>query len=182
MNSSTWWDDFLEPAAQDQRAEQTARFKRRLADALSDTGEKDADLQLRRRAAGQLAEIANRVWESCESAGKKRSWAHNAQRLAAGGSAAAAAGSGGALASGLGGTTATVLGIVVIGIGILTGIGAAIWPETEYERNRGKARQYEQLWWNIWDFALLELPAIKTEAIYGKVEEFAAAVKSVGEE
>lgn len=185
VDSGTWWKEFLEePAAAGKRTDQAVRLKQLLAEALAGPVGKDqeADLQLRRRAAYQLTQMANRVWLSHESAGAKRSKAHTAQRLAAGGSAAAAAGTGGALAAGLGGSVAAVLGIVVIGIGILAGISAAIIPESEYERNRGKARQYEKLWWDIWNFTTLELPSIETGAIYAKLEEFNTAIRAVGED
>jgi hypothetical protein len=184
MDVSTWLEDFLsEPVKAGERTEQTQRLKKMLAEALEGSGgrHQDAALQVRRRAANQLTEMANQVWLSKESAGVKRSKAHTAQRLAAGGSAAAAAGSGGALAAGLGGAAAKVLGIVVVAIGILAGIGAAVLPEAEYERNREKSRRYEQIWWDIWNFALLQLPSIDVGAIHGKLEKYTADIKAVGE-
>lgn len=185
MNESNWWEEFLaEPAEAGEMEDKTKELKQLLGEALRGAGiaDRDDDLHLRRRAAYQLTDMANRVWRSHESAGNKRSKAHTAQRVAAGGGAAVAAGTGGALAGGLKGTTATVLGIVVIGIAVLAGIVSAVWPESEYKRNMRKARRYEKLWWDIWAFATLELPTIKPDAISGKLEAFSAAIEVVGED
>lgn len=184
MDVTTWWDGFLsEPVKAGERTEQTQQYKAILAEVLEGSGEPrhDAVLQARRRAAYQLTEMANQVWLSKESAAEKRSAAHTAQRLAAGGSAAAAAGSGGALAAGLGGAASVVLGIVVVAIGVLAGIGAAVLPEAEYERNKEKSRRYEQIWWDIWNFAMLQLSSIEVDAIHGRLDAFSADIKAVGE-
>jgi hypothetical protein len=184
MVTSTWWRDFLkEDVKAGSRTAQTTRLKQILGEALEGHGQEDheADLQLRRRAAYQLTQMANRVWRSHEDAGEKRSWAHTAQRIAAGGSAAVAAGTGGALAVGFHGTAARVIGIVVVVIAIIASIAAAIWPESEYQRNRGKSRQYEKLWWDIWDFATLELPTVNLAELHSKLEAFSEAKRAVGE-
>jgi hypothetical protein len=185
MVASTWWQDFLsKDDAVGSRTEQTKLLKQILREALEGGGQEDheADLQLRRRAAYQLTQMANRVWKSHADAGKKRSWAHAAQRMAAGGGAAVAAFTGGALAAGFHGTAAKVIGIVVAAIAILASTAAAIWPESEYQRNRGKSRQYEKLWWDIWDFATLELPTVNLAELPSKLEAFSEAKRAVGED
>jgi hypothetical protein len=157
--------------------QQTQLSKQRLSEALQQVD----DLELRRCAACQLTALAAAVWVHKEHADVKRSRAHTAQRLAAGGSAALAAGSGGALAAGLGGTTAKVFGIIVLVIGIVTGAGAALLPESEYERNRGKSRQYAQLWRDIWTYATLELPSARASTIAGQIKRFSADISAVGD-
>jgi hypothetical protein len=183
MVASAWWEDFVnEPVATGSRTAQRDRLMKILREALEGGGQEDqdADLQVRRRAAYQLVEMANRVWKSHQDAGKKRSWAHAAQRMAAGGSAAVAAATGVALAAGFHGTAARVFGIVVAGLAIFAGVVSAIWPESEYQRNRGKSRQYEKLWWDIWDFATLELPTINLAELPSKLEKFSEEKRAVG--
>jgi hypothetical protein len=196
---SDWWREFLDADAMadadadaktaadadakaGSRTEQTRKFKQMLREVLGENPTRDADLRLRRMAAYEVAQMANRAWTSKRHADRKRSRAHTAQRWASGGSAAVAAGSGGALAAGLGGATAKVVGITAFIIGIVAGATAAMLPETEYERNRGKARQYEQLWWDMWNYATLELPTIKADTISDQIKKFSAAIEAVGDE
>ena len=67
MVASTWWQDFLNEPVGDvgSRTDQTKRLKQMLGEALEGGGQEDheADLQLRRRAAYQLTQMANRVWK-----------------------------------------------------------------------------------------------------------------------
>jgi len=185
---SDWWTEFLnaDPEAEAEaeagsRTVQTEKFKQMLREALGETPTPDADQRQRRKAAYQVTEMATRVWSSKQSADRKRSRAHASQRWASGASAAVAAGSGGALAAGLGGASAKVFGIIALVIGIVAAAVAAMRPETEYQRNRSKARQYEQLWWDMWNYATLRLPTINADTISDQLEKFSAAIKAVGD-
>jgi hypothetical protein len=145
---SDWkWDEWIsakpKPRIRDkQAAADTERWKGELKEALSATSGV-TDLPRRRQEAYEIVSWATEVWIHHVHSGRKRSHAHNAQRFAAGGTAAVAAGSGAALAAGLSGTPAKAWGLIVVGLATLSGAAAAMWPETEYERNRAKSRQYE---------------------------------------
>ncbi len=206
MTRTTWWQDFVDGADLDQidapasrtrakrirgsfkrvdkpRAfdDQTRVFRSMLAESFgSEDGHVDSDLLTRRRAAYELAKMADRVIASRRKSGDKRTASQVAQRVAAGASVAAAAGSGGALAAGVAGSTRAVLGITVVIIATLAGVGAAMLPESEYLRNREKARRYEQLYWDLWTYATLQLPTAGLDQVAARLEAFSAAIKDVG--
>jgi hypothetical protein len=188
---SDWWPDCLdadgsldadgkEAITDKQAREQTRMWKRMVLDALGVEESNDCVLRVRRCAACQLAAIATDACLSKEHAGQKRNFSHTAQRLAVGSSAALAAATGGVLAAGLSGLPAHVFGIVVLIVGIATAAASAVSPEADYQRYRGKARQYEQLWRDVWAYATLTLPTASPGSIAGKLEQFSAASKAVG--
>jgi hypothetical protein len=177
------WQECIGPKAtsgiRDRRARrQTKRYVAIVAEKLRDPA-KFTDLPQRQLAACQLMMWATDVWIDKAHAGRKRSIAHNAQRLAAGGAAAVAAGSGAALAAGLSGTAAKVWGLVVLGLGVGSGAAAAMWPLTDYERNRAKARQYEWLWRDMWAYLLDKVATDSLGDIAAKRDGFSKRMHSI---
>jgi hypothetical protein len=180
----TVWDEFVRSSATaddpDRKRMRIAGLKRVLVELLSNP---DAtDINVRRLAAVQLTDMAGRVLESEESAGRKRSKAHTAQRIASGGGAVVAASSGSALAAGVSGPVATWVGIGVVVVALASAALGAVLPEAEYERNKRKNRRYEKLWWDIRTFATLTLPTVDPASIASRLEDLSAAIESAGDE
>jgi hypothetical protein len=161
-----------------QAATDIKRWRGVLKKALSETSG-HLELPARREEAQEIVSWATEVWIHHVHAARKRSHAHNAQRFAAGGTAAVAAGSGAALAAGLSGTAAKAWGLIVVGLATLSGAAAAMWPEAEYERNRAKARQYEWLWRDMWDYVTQDLPTIPVRDFGGKRKAFSRALTAI---
>jgi hypothetical protein len=185
VGSDDWWPQCLDADADtvkeidDELAKtQTEYSKQRVREALADPS--DPDLERRRSAACQLAALASEAWLSQGHAREKRGAAQTGQRVAAGASAALAAGTGGALAAGLKGLPAHVFGIVVLVAGIGTAAVSALSPDAEYQRNRAKVRQYEQLRRDIWAYMTLTLPTAEPESIEGRCQQFNATFAAIG--
>jgi hypothetical protein len=190
--SDGWWPGGLDrdgsvdadgrPAITDkQAADQMQLWKQVVKDRLGVDPVNDPLVLARRSAACHLAAIATDAYLGKQKASGKRNFAHGAQRVAVGSTAAVAAGSGGALAAGLSGSPAHVFGIVILALGIATAAATALSPETDYQRYRGKARAYEELWRNVWAYTTTELPTVTSQAkIDAAIERFAASSRAVG--
>jgi hypothetical protein len=186
-----WWLDGLDKdGSSDERGEATITdkqaadltemWKQFLRTQLADDQNNDPLVRARRCGACHLAEIATDAYLGKQKAGGKRAFAHGAQRVAVAGSAAVAAGTGGALAAGLSGTPAHVFGIVILALGIATAALTALSPDTDYQRFRGKARAYEELWRNVWAYATTKLLTASAAEIDTAIERFAASSRAVG--
>jgi hypothetical protein len=180
-----WWSNYLAKGGAGIRNRrvrgQTRDYKKMLGEALG-VGAASEEVWERRKAAYTLTSRATEIWKMEVRAGRKRCRAHNAQRVAAGGSAAVTAGTGAALAAGVSGTVAKVVGIAVVVIAFVTGAAGAMWPEAEYERNRAKARLYGQLWAEMWDFATLQLPNDDPDTINAQLKQFSDRITAVGQQ
>jgi hypothetical protein len=183
VNDSKWWAECVGPDAgkgiHNRRAKAATKTYTAIVKFALRDNPADADLNQRRLAACELMTWATDIWIDKAHAGRKRSIAHDAQRLAAGGAAVVAAGSGAALAVGLTGTAATVWGLVVLGLAAASAAAAAMWPAADYDRNRSKARLYEQLWRDMWVYLTQKLPADSPDKIANQREEFSKRVRSI---
>ena len=73
------------------------------------------------------------------------------------------------------------LRIVILALGVATAAATALSPETDYQRFRGKARAYEELWRNVWAYTTIELPTASSRAeIDAAVQRFTASSRAVG--
>jgi hypothetical protein len=143
-------------------------FEARLGEALSGL----ADAQYRANLGLQCWTFMDRVWSRRTNAAKARSqW--NLFRYAGAVIPVVAAGAGGSLVGHLHGVAGTVIGWVAL-IGGLAGAAVnAVRPAVEYGVDLKKAAEFEQLYWDVFNYAMAELPSDDAAKISDKLTGFA---------
>jgi hypothetical protein len=128
-------------------------FRARLDEVLADAG----DRQYRTNLGLQCWTFMDRVWSRRTSAVRARSqW--NLFRYAGAVIPVVAAGAGGSLVGHVHGTAGTVIGWVALIGGVLGAAINAVRPAVEYGVDLRKAAEFEQLYWDVFNYAMAELP------------------------
>lgn len=96
------------------------------------------------------------VISSASAAGKRRLSQETALSGQALGGVVTAAG-GSALIAGLHGAASRVVGGVILLLSILSTVVREVGATDVYVRNRIKRRAYDELWWEVWNYALFDL-------------------------
>jgi hypothetical protein len=128
-------------------------FRARLDEVLADAG----DREYRTNLGLQCWTFMDRVWSRRTSAVHARSqW--NLFRYAGAVIPVVAAGAGGSLVGHVHGTAGTVIGWVALIGGVLGAAINAVRPAVEYGVDLRKAAEFEQLYWDVFNYAMAELP------------------------
>jgi hypothetical protein len=160
-------------------AEKTALRKAALDEVIEHVPvEERAELQ---RSADILSEIAADLAKSIASAASLRRTWHNIGQFGAAASSVTAAGSGGALTAGLGGSGGVIFGVVALTMGLIGGVATAVGANSEYARQRHKARRYEQLWWDIWIYTVNDFATATASQRSDRLSEFVRVRAQVGD-
>jgi hypothetical protein len=159
----------------------TLRRRAMVIDALNRSGIGEAER--RRHVALILGELCHDLAKSHASARAKREKYRGVAFIAAPALSvifSTAGGAGGVALALKGNGTAAIVGGIAIGLG---GAAAAVATTygSEYARNRGKARTYEQLWWDVWNYAILELPTADLAGVNAKCAEFTLRRQAAGD-
>jgi hypothetical protein len=124
-----------------------------LDEVLADAGER----QYRTNLGLQCWTFMDRVWSRRTNAVHARShW--NLFRYAGAVIPVVAAGAGGSLVGHVHGTAGTVIGWVALIGGLLGAAINAVRPAVEYGVDLRKAAEFEQLYWDVFNYAMAELP------------------------
>jgi hypothetical protein len=128
-------------------------FRVRLGEVLADAGER----QYRANLGLQCWTFMDRVWSRRTNAVHARShW--NLFRYAGAVIPVVAAGAGGSLVGHVHGAAGTVIGWVALIGGLLGAAINAVRPAVEYGVDLRKAAEFEQLYWDVFNYAMAELP------------------------
>lgn len=149
-------------------------FRARLDEALADA----SDRPYRTNLGLQCWTFMERVWVRRANAVHARSqW--NLFRYAGAVIPVVAAGAGGSLVGHLNGTAGTVIGWVAL-IGGLAGAAInAVRPAVEYGVDLRKAADFEQLYWDVFNYAMAELPAADVMTIPAKLNGFTQRMQEI---
>jgi hypothetical protein len=158
------------------RAPPTTReqFLARLADALAGSD----DVQHRHNIGLQCWAFMDRVWDRRTRAAKARSqW--NWLRYAGAVIPVIAAGAGGGLVGHLHGVAGSVIGWVALVGGLAGAAVNAVRPAVEYGVDLRKAADFEQLYWDVFNYAMVELPSADHDHIPAKLNGFARRMEEI---
>lgn len=151
-----------------------AEFEARLDKALPETDDREyrANLGL------QCWTFMGRVRQRMSNAGRgRRLW--NRFRYLGAVIPVVAAGAGGSLVSHVHGTAGAVIGWVAL-IGGLAGAAInAVRPAVEYGVDLRKTAQFEQLYWDVFNYAMARLPADEPEEIATHLQCFAQRMEEI---
>ncbi len=149
-------------------------FTARLDEALAEVG----DRQYRMNLGLQCWTFMDRVWSRRTNANQARSqW--NRFRYAGAVIPVVAAGAGGSLVGHVHGVAGIVIGWVAL-IGGLAGAAInAVRPAVEYGIDLRKAAQFEQLYWDVFNYAMAELPTADATAIPAKLNGFSQRMEEI---
>jgi hypothetical protein len=149
-------------------------FEARLGEALAGAGER----QYRMNLGLQCWSFMDRVWSRRTSAVRARSqW--NLFRYAGAVIPVVAAGAGGSLVGHVQGTASTVIGWVALIGGLVGAAINAVRPAVEYGVDLRKAAEFEQLYWDVFNYAMGELPTAETTEIPAKLNGFTQRMQEI---
>ena len=151
-------------------------FDERLHKALADA---DRDrIEYRENLGWQCWTLMDRLWYRRTNAVSARSlW--NPFRYAGAVIPVVAAGAGGSLVSHVHGTAGTVIGWVALIGGLLGAAINSLRPAVEHGVDLTKAAQFEQLYWDVFNYAMAKLPIDKPEDIAAALEDFAQRMEQI---
>jgi len=149
-------------------------FEARLHHALTGAD----DVEYRANVGLQCWTFMGRVWQRRMNAASARShW--NLFRYAGAVIPVVAAGAGGSLLGHLHGTAAAVIGWVAL-IGGLTGAAInAVRPAIEYGVDLTKTNQFEQLYWDVFNYAMIKLRSDAIDDIAVALKSFAQRMEEI---
>jgi hypothetical protein len=149
-------------------------FENRLHHALAGAD----DVEYRMNLGIQCWTFMLRVWQRRTNAHDARTkW--NPVRYAGAVIPVVAAGAGGSLVSHVHGTVGTAIGWVALLGGILGAAINAVRPAAEYGVDMTKAAQFEQLYWDVYNYAMAELPADAPERIAAILRDFSERMEKI---
>lgn len=149
-------------------------FKVRLDEALAQAD----DRPYRTNVGWQCWTFMDRTWYRRTNAAQARSqW--NTFRYAGAVIPVIAAGAGGSLVGHLHGVTGTVIGWVALVAGLVGGAINAVRPAVEYGVDLRKAAEFEQLYWDVFNYAMAELPTADTSEIPAKLNGFSQRMEEI---
>lgn len=149
-------------------------FKERLNDALAQADDRPYRVNI----GWQCSTFMDRTWYRRTSAVQARSqW--NAFRYAGAVVPVIAAGAGGSLVSHLHGAAAAVIGWGALIAGLASAAINAVRPAVEYGVDLRKAADFEQLYWDVFNFAMTELPTADTAQIPAKLNSFSQRMEEI---
>ena len=90
-----------------------------------------------------------------------------------------AAGAGGSLVGHVHGTAGTVIGWVALIAGLVGAAINAVRPAVEYGVDLRKAAEFEQLYWDVFNYAMAELPTVDTTEIPAKLQGFSQRMEEI---
>src|ERR1700748_986779 len=140
-------------------------FTARLGEALADVDRREYRTNL----GVQCWTFMERVWVRRNNAvTARKQW--NLFRYAGSVIPVVAAGAGGSLVGNLHGTASTVIGWVALIAGLVGAAINAVRPAVEYGVDLRKAADFEQLYWDVFNYAMAELPMADIMAIHVKLD------------
>ena len=149
-------------------------FKARLDEALADV----SDRQYRMNIGWQCWTFMDRVRFRRTNAVHARSqW--NLFRYAGAVIPVVAAGAGGSLVGHVHGTAGTVIGWVALIGGLVGAAINAVRPAVEYGVDLRKAAEFEQLYWDVFNYAMAELPTADAAEIPAKLNGFTQRMQEI---
>jgi hypothetical protein len=149
-------------------------FKVRLDEALAGAD----DRQYRTNLGLQCWTFMDRVWSRRTSAVHARSqW--NLFRYAGAVIPVVAAGAGGTLVGHVTGPAGTVIGWVALIGGLMGAAINAVRPAIEYGVDLRKSAEFEQLYWDVFNYAMAELPTADTTEVPAKLNGFAQRMQEI---
>jgi hypothetical protein len=149
-------------------------FTARLEEVLAQT----EDRQYRMNIGLQCWAFMNRTWYRRTNASHARtqwSWF----RYAAAVIPVVAAGAGGSLVGQLHGSAAIIVGWVALVGGLAGAAINAVRPAVEYGVDLIKAAEFERLYWDVFNYAIVELPASDATAIPVKLNSFSERMREI---
>lgn len=149
-------------------------FEERLGKALTDCD----DAQYLTNVGLQCWTFMDRVWKRRTQAAKARSkwdWLRYAGAVIP----VVAAGAGGSLVGHLHGLAGTIIGWVALVGGLAGAAVNAVRPAVEYGIDVTKAADFEQLYWDVFNYAMTELPKGDRREIPGKLDDFAQRMEKI---
>jgi hypothetical protein len=150
-------------------------FDARLNEALTDA----ADRQYRANVGMQCWTFMDRVWSRRTNAARARSqwdWFRYAGSVIP----VVAAGAGGSLVGHVHGTAGTVIGWVALIGGLVGAAINAVRPAVEYGVDLTKTAGFERLYWDVFNYAMAELPKDDAANIPAKLTEFTQRMEEIG--
>ena len=142
-------------------------FKKRMSEALADVDH----LQYRTNLGLQCWTFMERIWiRRTNAVSARKQW--NLFRYAGAVIPVVAAGAGGSLVGQVHGTAATVIGWIALIGGLVGAAINAVRPAVEYGVDLRKAAEFEQLYWDVFNYAMAELPTADVTTISAKLTEF----------
>ena len=149
-------------------------FMARLDEALTDAG----DRQVRTNLGLQCWTFMDRVWSRRTSAFHARSqW--NLFRYAGAVIPVVAAGAGGTLVGHVQGPAGTVIGWVALIGGLVGAAITAVRPAVEYGVDLRKAAEFERLYWDVFNYAMAELPTAGAAEIPARLNGFTQRMQEI---
>jgi hypothetical protein len=149
-------------------------FTARMNEALAQAG----DRQYRMNLGLQCWTFMDRVWSRRTNANQARSqW--NRFRYAGAVIPVVAAGAGGSLVGHVHGVAGTVIGWVALIGGLVGAAINAVRPAVEYGVDLRKAAEFEQLYWDVFNYAMAELPTADATAIPAKLNGFSQRMEEI---
>ncbi len=123
-------------------------------------------------------DLMDRLWyRRGRAAGARKLW--NKFRYAAAVIPVLAAGAGGSLVGHVHGTAGTVIGWVAIVGGLAGAAVNAVRPAVEYGVDLAKTAQFEQLYWDVFSYAITRLGTDPPEEIPARLDTFAQRMKDI---
>ena len=149
-------------------------FMARLDEALTDA----SDRQVRTNLGLQCWTFMDRVWSRRTSAVHARSqW--NLFRYAGAVIPVVAAGAGGTLVGHVQGPAGTVIGWVALIGGLVGAAITAVRPAVEYGVDLRKAAEFERLYWDVFNYAMAELPTAGPTEIPARLNGFTQRMQEI---
>jgi len=149
-------------------------FKARLDEVLAQADGR----QYRMNVGLQCWTLMNRAWSRRINATHARSqW--NWFRYAAAVIPVVAAGAGGSLVGQLHGTASTVIGWVALIGGLVGAAINAVRPAVEYGVDLRKAAEFEQVYWDVFNYAMAELPTANVTEIPTRLNSFSQRMAEI---
>jgi hypothetical protein len=149
-------------------------FEVRLGEALTGL----ADRQYRANLGLQCWTFMDRVWSRRTSAVHARSqW--NLFRYAGAVIPVVAAGAGGTLVGHVQGPAGTVIGWVALIGGLVGAAITAVRPAVEYGVDLRKAAEFERLYWDVFNYAMAELPTAGAAEIPARLNGFTQRMQEI---
>ena len=149
-------------------------FMARLEEALTDAG----DRQYRTNLGLQCWTFMDRVWSRRTSAVHARSqW--NLFRYAGAVIPVVAAGAGGTLVGHVHGAAGTVIGWVALVGGLVGAAITAVRPAVEYGVDLRKAAEFERLYWDVFNYAMAELPTAGATEIPARLNGYTQRMQEI---
>ena len=151
-----------------------AEFTARLDEALTGAGDRPHRTNL----GLQCWTFMDRVWSRRTNAVRARSqW--NLFRYAGAVIPVVAAGAGGSLVGHVHGTAGTVIGWVALIGGLVGAAITAVRPAVEYGVDLRKAAEFERLYWDVFNYAMAELPTAGATEIPARLDGFTQRMQEI---